>query len=247
LKRAILCTSGYTVSKSIDDTSDGLTNLPNDGPLAQNPRNLRDNRGVSSFDLPQRLVITHVWELPFGKGITSPFLKRMATGWGLAGISSMRSGFPVTFDAGVRRGIQALSLVGSTAGPVRPNAVGPVTFNPEPAGSAGSPSGLNSDAIQRISAYAASLGLSQPLIGNFGTLGRDVNRLGGEVNFDWNVYKNTKITERVNLQMRLEMYNVFNAHSFQDVNRTLTSPGFGQYPTVSQGSRYLQLGARMVF
>src|SRR5262249_49595243 len=128
-----------------------------------------------------------------------------------------------------------------------PNASGPVDFNPQPAGSAGAPSTLNSDPLQRISAYAASLGLSQPLIGNFGNLGRDVNRLNGLVNLDWNVYKNTRITERVNLQLRLEMYNVFNSHSFQDVNRTLTSPGFGQYTTDGQGSRFLQLGARVVF
>lgn len=238
---------GYTVSKSIDDTSDSLTNLPNDGALAQNPRDLRNNRAVSSFDLPQRLVITHLWELPFGKGIANPLLKRLATGWGFAGISAVRSGFPVTLESGVRRGVQALSLVGSTGGPVRPNATGSVVFDPKPSGSAGSPSGLNNDPYQRISTYAARLGLAQPLIGNFGTLGRNVNRLNGEVNFDWNVYKNTKITERTNLQLRLEMYNVFNAHSFQDVNRTLTSPGFGQYISISQGSRSLQLGARLVF
>jgi hypothetical protein len=92
-------------------------------------------------------------------------MRRLATGWGFSGISTFRTGFPVTFDAPTRLGITPLSLTGSGTGqPVRPNVAGPFSFNPQPAGSAQAPNGLNNDPVQKISAYAASLGLSEPLL-----------------------------------------------------------------------------------
>jgi len=237
----------YTYSKSIDDVSDALGVLINDSSGQQNPRNNLDNRAVSQFDLGQRLAITHVWELPYGQHLQNRVLRRLASGWSFAGISSFRTGFPVTFDTGARRGIQALTLTGVTFGPVRPDAAGAVNFQPQPAGSAQAPSGLNNDPVQKISAYAQALGLSQPLIGNYGSLGRNVNRLNGEVNFDWNVYKNTVIREGCTLQLRAELYNVFNNTTFQDVSRIITSPTFGQYTTVAHDSRNIQLGVRVIF
>jgi len=239
---------GYTFGKSIDNGSDPLGVLINDAALAQNPRNLRDERAVSQFDVNQRLVISHHWEPTWGSGISNPILRQLVRGWGFGGITSFRSGFPVTFEAGGRRTITPSSLTGSgTAQPVRPNAVGPFAFNPIPSGAAGSPNALNTDPIQPISTYAQSLGLSQPLLGNFGTLGRNTHRLNGEKNFDWTVSKNFIITERIRLQVRGEFYNIFNNVAFQDVSRNITSVTFGQYTTVTQDSRNIQLGARVVF
>jgi carboxypeptidase family protein len=231
----------YTFAKSIDDISDSLNNIPNDSALLQNPLNTRENRAVSGFDVTHRVVMTHVWELPWGA-------RKLYGGWGMSGISSWRSGFPVSFDAGPRLGIQNISVI-TTGGIGRPNAAGAFNFNPLPAGSAGAPNGLNSDPEpgRRISVYAQSLGLSQPLLGNFGTLGRNSHRAGGQANFDWNIYKNTRITERVSVQLRCELYNIFNNHSFQDVNRNISNPGFGQYTTPAQSQRVLQLGAVVRF
>ncbi|MBL8226911.1 MAG: TonB-dependent receptor [Bryobacterales bacterium] len=241
-------TTAYTWGKSIDDTSDSLTAIPNDDVTSQNPNNLRENRGLSAFDVPHRFVMTHVWELPWGRKVRNAALRRVLDGWGTSGISSWRAGFPVGFEAGPRLGVQNLSAV-HTAGIIRVNAAGPFAFNPVPAGSAGAPQGLTTDSVagRRISAYAASLGLSQPLLGNFGTLGRATHRLNGSTNFDWNVYKSTKITERVELKLRCEMYNIFNHHSFRDVNRNIANTAFGQYTTPEQSQRLIQLGAVLQF
>ena len=124
-----------------------------------------------------------------------------------------------------------------------------MNFDPKPVGSPDAPTGLNSDPVagRRIAAYAASLGLSQPLLGNFGGLGRNSHRAVGQTDFDWNVYKNTRINERFTLQLRCEAYNIFNYHSFRDVNRNISNPGFGQYTTPSQSQRSLQLGAVLRF
>lgn len=236
----------YTWSKSIDDVSDAMGVLINDSSNQQNPLNNRDNRAVSEFDIPQTLVVTHIWQTPFGRNLRNPLLHTLAAGWSLAGISSYRSGFPVTFDAGPRFGIQPITITGVTGGAMRVNAAGPFPFNPEPSGSAGAPFGMTAGA-QPISAYAASLGLSQPLLGNFGSLGRNVSRLNAAPDFNWSIFKNTRLREGVSLELRAEFYNLFNTAVFQDVNRTITSPTFGDYSDVAFNSRNVQLGARLVF
>jgi hypothetical protein len=238
----------FTHSRSIDDVSDALGGtLINDSSGQQNPRDNRDNRAVSQFDIPNRLVVAHVWELPFGKRASSRWVRRLAQGWSFSGVSSFRSGFPVTFDAGSRRGVVPLTLTGMTGGPVRPNSAGPFEFHPAPAGSADAVSTLNNDPVQRISTYAASLGLSQPLLGGYGSLGRNAARLNRAPSFDWSFAKTTSITERVRLQLRAEIYNVFNQTVFQDLGRTITSATFAQYTTTAYSSRYVLLGARLLF
>lgn len=238
----------YTFSKSIEDTSDSLTSFANDDVTVQDPRDLRDNRGVSGFDVPHRIVLTHVWELPWGKNADNPIVRRLASGWGFSGISQWRSGFPVAFESGPRLNIANPSVI-TTGGFIRPNASRAFSFNPLPAGSAGAPQGLNDDsmATRRISAYAASLGLTQPLLGHSGTLGRNTHRLNGFVNFDWNVYRTIPVTEQVAMKLRCEIYNVFNHHSFRNVTRNIASPGFGQYTTLGQSQRILQLAVIVEF
>jgi outer membrane receptor protein involved in Fe transport len=241
--------ANWTYGKSLDNGSDVLGVLINDSSNQQNPLDNRDNYGPSQFDLRHRFVITHVWSMPFFKTSKNALLRNVAGGWNFAGITSFRTGYPVTLDAGARLTITPSSNIGGGAA-VRPNVVGTLAANGvnwQPAGSAGSASGLNSDRVQTISSYAASLGLSQPLLGNYGNLGRNTLRLNGERNFDWNVYKSFQLREAASLQVRAEFYNVFNNTAFQDVNRNITNANFGQYTTVAQDARIIQLAARIVF
>lgn len=245
--KGMLFSAAYTFAKSIDDGSDVLGVLINDSSNQQNPFNNKDNRAVSQFDLQQRVVFTHNWELPWGKGHSNWMVGKVLAGWGFSGITSFRSGFPVTLEAGPRRGLTPISVLGAGAS-IRPNVTGPVTINWRPARSQGAPAGtVNPDTFQAVSAYANSLGLTQPLLGNFGTLGRNTHRLNGERNFDWNLYKNFNVTEGRYIQFRAEFYNTFNNTAFQDVSRVITQTDFGQYTTVAQNARNIQLGLRFVF
>jgi hypothetical protein len=237
----------YTRSKSIDDVSDALTAVPNDSTLIQDPRNAAANRSRSGFDVPWRIVVSHVWEVPFGKNLSSRRLRRLVAGWGFSGITSTRPGLPVSFTAGPRLGVANISVV-TTGGLVRPNSIGAFAFEPRPAGSPGVPSTLDNPAsATAISAYAASLGLSQPRLGNFGGLGRNTHRVNGLTDFSWNFFRNVEITERFRLQLRGEFYNLFNHHSFQDVTPVITSPAFGTYTSPAQSQRIVQLGAVLAF
>jgi hypothetical protein len=245
--RSYLLRGAYTIAKSLDDVSDAQNVMAFDSALQQNPRDNRDNRARSAFDIPQRLVIMHQWEPEWGRG-SSGLVRHLIGGWGFSGITSFRAGFPLTLEASARRTISALTLVGIANGPVRPNAAGPVTFQPAPAGSPDAPQGtVNPDGVQAISSYAAALGLSQPLLGNFGSLGRNMNRINGEKNFDWNVYKKFPLSETAFLQVRAEFYNAFNNTAFEGVNRNITNAAFGQYTAVGQPARFMQVGARVVF
>lgn len=239
--------ANYTYGKSIDNGSDVLGVLINDSANQQNPLDNANNRAVSQFDLRQRLVITHTWEMPFLKNASSGLVRGLLSGWSFAGITSFRSGFPVTLDAGSRRTLSVINVLAG-GGQVRPNASGPVNINWVPSGAAGAPQGTtNPNGVQAISAYAVQLGLSQPLLGNFGNMGRNVLRINGEKNFDWNIYKNFRFTERVNFQIRAEGYNMFNNTSFQEVDRNIANPAFGQYNVVGQDARSFRVGARMIF
>jgi len=249
----------YTWGHSIDDVSDVLGVLLGDTPAQQNPRDNRNNRGPSQFDLRHTISVSHTWEIPFFRGSSNRLLRGGLGGWSFSGITTWRTGYPVNLGAG-----SLPSALGGLTDPLqfltnnavdRPNSSGPIhDFNPQATGSAAAAAVGGTTVVNGvpISNYAISLGLSQPLIGNFGTLGRNVLRLNGQTNFDWNIYKNFHFSERVNLQLRSEFYNLFNMHAFQQLagannQVAITSPQFGQYTAVSQNARTIQVGARVVF
>ncbi|PWT98710.1 MAG: hypothetical protein C5B51_28605 [Terriglobia bacterium] len=252
--------AAYTFAHSIDDVSDALGVLLGDTPAQQNPNDNRNNRAASQFDLRHIFSVSHTWEIPFFRGSTNKWLRGGLGGWSFSGITTWRSGYPVNLSAG-----SFPAALGNLTDPVqylgtgnnvdRPNAAGPINgYHPVPAGSAAAAAVSGTTAVNgvAISNYATSLGLSQPLIGNFGTLGRNILRLNGQRNFDWNLYKNFHFSERVNFQLRSEFYNIFNLHAFQQVagqnNQVpITSAQFGQYTAVSQNARTIQVGARIVF
>ncbi len=135
--------ASYTWAHSLDDVSDVLGVLANDSSAQENPNDNSNNRASSQFDVRQTLVVTHVYELPFFLHSSNRFVKGVLGGWSLAGISSVRSGFPVNLFAGATVGGMAdpLTYLGSGNAVDRPNVgVGPIlNFHPLAAGSAGSP------------------------------------------------------------------------------------------------------------
>jgi outer membrane receptor protein involved in Fe transport len=241
----------YTWAHSLDDNSDVLGVLANDTAAQQNPNDNRNNRASSQFDLRHTLSVTHTWEEPFFLSSKNVLARTLLGGWAFAGITSYHTGFPVNIFAGSTVGglTDPLQYLGTGNNVDRPNVAGSIAnFNPQPAGSAGAPTGTSILNGVAISTYAQSLGLSQPLLGNYGTLGRNVLRLNGQFEADWNMYKNFHVSERVYFQLRGEFYNLFNNHAFQSMtSSSITSPAFGQYNAVSQNARTGQVAARIVF
>jgi hypothetical protein len=243
----------YTWSRSIDDASDPLGVLVNDMQWAQNPFNYRDNRGVSQFDIPHRLVINHNYEPQLFKNMGGVGGK-ILHGWEFNGIFEVRSGFPTNIFAGSRYGINDTALVGNNVNVIRPNVVGDLsTLVFAPLGSplaATIPSpaarGVNTTATQR-NTNTSGYPLEQPLLGTFGTLGRNVRRLNGFENFDWALLKNTKVKEDLAVQFRAEFFNVFNNVSFARFTNDLSSPSFGTYGGTDTTPRQIQFALKLLW
>jgi hypothetical protein len=87
----------YAFSKLIDDVGGSFAGEAVGGTGVQNWNNLRGERAVSTFDQPHSLVVSYIWELPFGPG--RPLLnqaqgvtKWLVEGWQIQGVSSFQSG-----------------------------------------------------------------------------------------------------------------------------------------------------------
>ena len=93
------------------------------GPLAgiQNNNNLRQERATSGFDVPHRLIVSYVYDLPFGKGrtfltSTNRLTEGLIGGWGVNGISTFQAGFPLTFTTSMERRTLPAGLLLSFSG-----------------------------------------------------------------------------------------------------------------------------------
>src|SRR5262249_26337626 len=88
--------ANYTTSKNID-SGNSLFDQQGDT-RALDAYNLKLERGISPIDIPQKFVLSALYDLPFGarKRFMSDrgWLSRMVGGWQVNGILVLRSGFP---------------------------------------------------------------------------------------------------------------------------------------------------------
>lgn len=218
--------ASYTWSKSIDPGSSGLIGV--EGQSIQNPYNFKADRSVSSYDLSHNLVLSWVYELPFGskKSLRSGnrVVDYVIGNWQLNGIADIRSGIPYT--------ITVAGDIANTGNPnsyMRPNIVGDWRVdNPTPG------RWFNKAAFAAPAQYT------------FGNLGRNTMRSQGVHRFDLSAYRKFPIRERAHLELRAEAYNAFNAVTYQAPTAEFTSPNFGKVLS-AMASRTMQLSARIFF
>jgi hypothetical protein len=229
-------TASYTWAKSIDDVSDVLNVIATDTPAQQNPFNNRDNRAVSGFDVPHRLVVTHSYDLPKFSS-SQAFVRHTIGGWNLSGIVQTQAGQPLNMFSGARFALPDPLLLGG-GGAVRPNLVGPLnlTFTPNPG------------TVTAANFKTTNSGLEQPLIGNFGTLGRNVVRINGLTQYDLTLQKDFNLNERMRFQLQSQFANLLNNTSFSRPGASLAAPQtFGYYQDTDTNARVITLVARFIF
>jgi len=193
--------------------------------VLQNAYNPRGDYGPSEFDARHRFVLSGFYELPF-KG------NRLVQGWQLGIITQAQSGNPITPTLAIGPG-PGISLT------VRPDVTGAIQTT-------GDPSQWFVSKAVFVSPCVA--GVCHP-----GNLGRDSIIGPNFLNTDFSVTKNTKITERFNLQFRTEMFDAFNHPNFGNPVLTTTSGAFGRIlgtrvPTGDFGSsRQIQFALKLIF
>jgi hypothetical protein len=233
----------YTNSKLISDT-DTLTAWlePSTGAIQDN-NNLRGERSVSSQDVPQRLVISYVLDFPFGKG--RRYLSgiggtwdKIIGGWGIDGVTIFQRGFPLAFTNGQ---VNGTTLFGGGSRPnILPNCA------PMIAGSA----------TARLGEWFNTSCFAAPADFEFGKESRVDPRLRAEGinNFDFAVFKTLRFSssERLGLQFRTEVFNLFNRTQFAPPNTvccSVNNPNFGVVTATAPGTnpRLVQFGVKLFF
>lgn len=200
--------AGYTWSKSIDQASS--ISDPGD------PYDLRATRALSAFDIPQNLVISYQYNLPFDK---IAHIRGLTTGWQLTGITRLNSGFPVTLHTDGDN-----SLQGSNPNGVNNYSVDLPDYNGQ-ALDINKNAGRNGQPYFNINAFALNA------LGTPGDASRRSFIGPGEINFDLALLKTFTIKESRTLQFRFEAFNAFNHANFFGplaVNGDISSSLFGQ-------------------
>ena len=112
----------YTWSKLLSNTDTQTTWLESGSlTVAQDYNNLRAEKSLSANDTPQRVVVSYIYDLPVGRGRkylgdSSGFVNGTLGGWGIEGITTLQSGFPLQFGTNT-------NLTNSYGGGSRPNYV----------------------------------------------------------------------------------------------------------------------------
>jgi hypothetical protein len=245
----------YTNAKLMSNT-DTLTSWLEGGTTGgvggiQDWNNLKGERSLSSQDVPQRLVVSYVLDLPFGHG--KKFLSGMngfangaISGWGLDGITTLQRGFPVKLSWG---GSDALTGASLGTGSLRPDYV------------PGCDKGVSGSAVHRVTEWFNTACFTAPSGNSGGSTANPINpwtfgneprvdatlRQQGVVNFDFAVFKRTSIFENYAIEFRAEFFNLFNHPQFGPPNGTVTSSTFAQVTNTVNNPRLIQFGLKFVF
>src|SRR5258706_226763 len=84
----------------------------------------------------------------------------------------------------------------------------------------------------------------------YGSLGRNIFHGPGAETFDWSLFKNFPITERMKFQFRFETFALFNHSNFGNPSATINTGSFGNVTGlngVAPGTRNIQFGAKLQF
>lgn len=203
----VTSTVNYVYSRSLDNSSDGEDFEPN----AAQPNDSTHPQleyGPSNFNVPQRFTWIFGYDLPKMGGS----MQRLKNGWGVNSTATLQSGQPFQLNYNFED-----DYSGSGNGFDRPDVVGPIVYHPNNPFDYLDMSSFAIPCTISAAAQAAPSGTAAdcvPGTRHFGNESRD--SLHGPTYKQWDValYKNTAITERVNVQLRADFFNVLNHPNF---------------------------------
>ncbi|MBK6722365.1 MAG: TonB-dependent receptor [Acidobacteria bacterium] len=238
--------ASYTWSKGLSDFigSTGDTN---------SFLTLRDTeREYAQFNATHQFLANALYQLPFGRGrkylrSQRGIVRTLVSGWQMGGIVKYASGDPLslisgrgTFNRDDRSASNTVDVVGNLTRPelaqlvgIRTTAAGVFYIDPNLApGSSSTP---------------GSIIFQNPQPGTIGQLGLSSIFGPSFFNFDLNVLKRTRITETVNLELRGEVFNVFNNVNFDNPETNINSVNFGRITGIVGRPRLMQFAIRLNF
>lgn len=199
--------ANFVWSHSIDNASDLEDFIPN-ASQPNNSFNTAAEKGNSSFDIRRRFSWSLGYELPKHGGS----MARLKDGWGFDSAVTMQDGQPFSMNYNFEG-----DYSGGGEGFDRPDVVGPIQYGSAPYNF------LNLTSFQVPCTFGnttaiSSSGDSNCLAGtrHFGNMGRNSLRAPSFKEWNFSAFKNTAISERVNLQLRAEFFNFLNHPNFSN-------------------------------
>jgi hypothetical protein len=214
----------YTFSKSIDDSALGGKNQAVNV-IAQNWLDLNAERGLSTFD--QRHLLNAQIQYTTGMGTGGGTL---INGWKGALYKEWTVTSTITAATGLPLTPTYIAPVSGTAvtGPLRPNTTGAPLYSPPP--------GL----------YLNPAAYALPAPGQWGDAARDSITGPDQFTLNASLSRTFRLSDRLNLDARLDATNALNHVTFPAWNTTVASPLFG-LPVSANAMRSVQTTVRLRF
>ncbi len=253
LSKGVLIKGAYTYSAAINMTDD--TGWAGVGWNAQSQ--ISRNRARAGYDIPQNFQLGVVAELPFGKGkswASEGPAAAVLGGWQLSSIYSAVAGRPFSVSA-------AGGSVNSPGNSQTPDIIGATSYS---RGTGPGDSWFNPNAFRPVE---FSPGYNTTTGRRFGTAGRNILRNPGYANIDISVVRNFRLTEKVNMEFRVDSFNFTNTPHFGGAGSNASAPsrdpvtgailldaagkprlnGFTEITSAAQDQRQFRFGLRLAF
>jgi hypothetical protein len=245
--KSLTVAANYTLSRSTDDVSNDTRGAGTELVVPSDPNNLDLDKAVSDHDVTHVVRGYFIADLPVGRGRKllgkmPKALDLVLGGWQVNGILDASSGYPFSvfsgfhtftfYDSGTR--VATTSGNGTTnravfTGPSTD--IGHVRRTPQGA--------------EFFSAEERAM-FQTPKPGETGS-GRNLFRGPGFFQFDLGLFKNFNVGHDRRLELRAEIFNVFNTVNFNDPNFLVTAGSFGTITDTRVPPRIIQLGVKMYF
>ncbi len=207
----------YTFSKFLDDVASGTDY--GDPASYMDAYNRRLDKGRSGSDVPHRLVLSGLYEVPSFHG--NRLLHPVAGSWKLGAMATLQSGAVFTV-------VQSANLTNAfPAGAVRPDLIADPAVG-----------------TQTLAHWFNTAAFAAPDAFRFGNSPRSVLRGASQKTVDATLEKEFAVTERYRFSLRGEAFNLLNHANFDVPGHTLGEADFGVVSS-ARPARVMQVGLRL--
>ena len=239
----------YTWSRDLTNSQNDYSTPP------QNQYNINADYGRAALDRTNVIAIDGVYELPWYRQ-QNGFTGHLIGGWEVSGIYAINSGLPLTVSesagglisygynsifnnqttGGYANDAAGLGILGNTNAGLRPNMVA----NPN--------QGYGQQIHNRTQwFYRAAFAAPLPGSGQVGNEKRGVINGPGFNRLDVGLFRNFKLYERLNFQLRGEAFNVVNHTNLSNPGTTSTTSSTFGIITSARDNRILQVAGKITF
>ena len=221
--------ANYTWSRNVDNIFGGFNAFSRIPGAPLNSYDLDAEYARSTTDIPHRLNITGIVELPFGRGKRwldgEGLLNGILGGWTFSAAGYYQSGFPISVD-------QRLDNTGLLGDLQRPNGVPEV----EP--------GHLGSTVENLEGYLNPEAWSLASAFTFGNTPRTDTRVRTPLRANWDfAFQKTHSLAGGNFSVRVEVINAFDHPDFDGPETSFGNPNFGKIQSVSGFPRLFQFTA----